>query len=87
MNEVQLLIGGQSLAASSGLTFERANPISGSTVSRAAAATVDDANPAARHINFTGCSGVGRFGGQSGIDAFTHLRWITIETQTPHYPF
>lgn len=42
MNETQLLIGGQSVAAASGKTFERANPISGQVVSRAAAAGVED---------------------------------------------
>jgi len=31
-------------------------------------------------------SGYGRFGGKAGIDAFTELRWITIETQPGHYP-
>jgi acyl-CoA reductase-like NAD-dependent aldehyde dehydrogenase len=31
-------------------------------------------------------SGYGRFGGRAGIDAFTELRWITIETQPSHYP-
>lgn len=31
-------------------------------------------------------SGYGRFGGRAGIDAFTELRWITIETQPGHYP-
>ncbi len=31
-------------------------------------------------------SGHGRFGGQAGIDAFTDLRWITIETQPGHFP-
>ena len=31
-------------------------------------------------------SGYGRFGGRAGIDAFTELRWITIETQRGHYP-
>ena len=34
----------------------------------------------------TGASGYGRFGGKAGIDAFTELRWITIETQPGHYP-
>lgn len=33
-----------------------------------------------------GASGYGRFGGKAGIDAFTELRWITIETQGGHYP-
>jgi acyl-CoA reductase-like NAD-dependent aldehyde dehydrogenase len=31
-------------------------------------------------------SGYGRFGGRAGIDAFTELRWITIETAPGHYP-
>lgn len=31
-------------------------------------------------------SGYGRFGGRAGIDSFTELRWITIETQPGHYP-
>jgi vanillin dehydrogenase len=32
-------------------------------------------------------SGYGRFGGRAGIDAFTELRWITIQTGPRHYPF
>jgi acyl-CoA reductase-like NAD-dependent aldehyde dehydrogenase len=31
-------------------------------------------------------SGHGRFGGKAGIDAFTELRWITLETQSGHFP-
>jgi len=31
-------------------------------------------------------SGYGRFGGRAGIDAFTELRWITVETESGHYP-
>jgi acyl-CoA reductase-like NAD-dependent aldehyde dehydrogenase len=31
-------------------------------------------------------SGYGRFGGKAGIESFTELRWITIETQPGHYP-
>ena len=34
----------------------------------------------------TKASGYGRFGGKAGIDAFTELRWVTIETQPGHYP-
>jgi acyl-CoA reductase-like NAD-dependent aldehyde dehydrogenase len=34
----------------------------------------------------TKASGYGRFGGKAGIDSFTELRWITIETQAGHYP-
>jgi len=32
-------------------------------------------------------SGYGRFGGKAGIDQFTDLRWITIDTEPGHYPF
>ena len=32
-------------------------------------------------------SGYGRFGGKAGIDAFTELRWLTLQTQPRHYPF
>ena len=32
-------------------------------------------------------SGWGRFGGQAGIDAFTDLRWVTLQTGPRHYPF
>jgi acyl-CoA reductase-like NAD-dependent aldehyde dehydrogenase len=31
-------------------------------------------------------SGYGRFGGKAGIDSFTELRWITIDTEAGHYP-
>jgi acyl-CoA reductase-like NAD-dependent aldehyde dehydrogenase len=31
-------------------------------------------------------SGYGRFGGRAGIDSFTELRWITVETQPGHFP-
>ena len=32
-------------------------------------------------------SGYGRFCGQAGIDAFTELRWITVQNAPRHYPF
>jgi len=32
-------------------------------------------------------SGYGRFGGRAGIEAFTELRWITVQTGPRHYPF
>jgi benzaldehyde dehydrogenase (NAD) len=32
-------------------------------------------------------SGFGRFGGKAGIDAFTELRWMTMQTSPRHYPF
>jgi acyl-CoA reductase-like NAD-dependent aldehyde dehydrogenase len=32
-------------------------------------------------------SGYGRFGGKAGIDAFTELRWITVQITPRHYPF
>ena len=31
-------------------------------------------------------SGYGRFGGKAGIDAFTEVRWISLQTGRPHYP-
>jgi acyl-CoA reductase-like NAD-dependent aldehyde dehydrogenase len=31
-------------------------------------------------------SGYGKFGGRAGIDSFTELRWITMETEPGHYP-
>jgi len=34
----------------------------------------------------TKASGYGRFGGKAGVESFTELRWITIETQPGHYP-
>ena len=33
-----------------------------------------------------GASGHGRFGGKAGIDQFTELRWITMETLPGHFP-
>ena len=32
-------------------------------------------------------SGIGHFGGKAGIDAFTDLRWISIQNTPRHYPF
>ncbi|WP_382153211.1 aldehyde dehydrogenase [Hydrogenophaga sp. ANAO-22] len=32
-------------------------------------------------------SGIGRFGGKAGINEFTELRWITMQTTPRHYPF
>ena len=32
-------------------------------------------------------SGWGRFGGRAGIEAFTELRWVTVQTTPRHYPF
>ncbi|MEM7061488.1 MAG: aldehyde dehydrogenase family protein, partial [Pseudomonadota bacterium] len=34
----------------------------------------------------TKASGYGRFGGTAAVDAFTELRWITIEDPGQHYP-
>src|SRR5512143_2553572 len=47
MGDVQLLIGDRDIAASNAAIFERANPVSGATATRAAAATVEDAKAAA----------------------------------------
>ncbi len=32
-------------------------------------------------------SGYGRFGGKAGIEAFTELRWMTVQTTPRQYPF
>jgi len=32
-------------------------------------------------------SGYGHFGGRAGIESFTDLRWITVQTTERHYPF
>ena len=32
-------------------------------------------------------SGYGRFGGRAGVEAFSELRWITLQTAPRHYPF
>ena len=32
-------------------------------------------------------SGYGRFGGRAGVEAFTELRWMTVQTTPRHYPF
>lgn len=34
----------------------------------------------------TKASGYGRFGGEAGIAEFTELKWVTIDTRTPHWP-
>ncbi|GAB7530543.1 aldehyde dehydrogenase [Pseudomonas sp. 3A(2025)] len=46
MLDVPLLIGGQSLPARDGRTFERRNPVTGEVVSQVAAATLEDADAA-----------------------------------------
>ncbi|MGH7914710.1 MAG: aldehyde dehydrogenase family protein, partial [Candidatus Binataceae bacterium] len=33
-----------------------------------------------------GASGYGRFGGKAGVDQFTELRWITVETEPGRFP-
>ena len=41
------------------------------------------------HMPFGGVkdSGYGRFGGRAGIEAFSELRWITVQTDARQYPF
>ncbi len=46
MNEIDLLIDGTTRPASSGKTFERVNPATGEVATRAAAATLEDADAA-----------------------------------------
>lgn len=53
-------------------------PINGDSVAASDSAIFDRRCDAQR--------GDGRFGGTAGIDAFTELRWITIEDADQHYP-
>lgn len=41
------------------------------------------------HMPFGGVkdSGYGRFGGQAGVDAFTDIRWVSMQTSKRDYPF
>lgn len=48
------------------------------------AATVHD--EAQMPFGGMGASGYGRFGGKAGIDSFTQLRWITLDTESRQYP-
>ena len=34
-----------------------------------------------------GDSGYGRFGGRAGVEAFTDLRWITLQKRPKQFPF
>lgn len=34
-----------------------------------------------------GDSGIGRFGGRAALEAFTDLRWITLQQRPKHFPF
>nr|BFE71695.1 hypothetical protein GCM10020092_049960 [Actinoplanes digitatis] len=34
-----------------------------------------------------GDSGYGRFGGRAGVEAFTDLRWITLQQRPKQFPF
>jgi len=58
MQTVDLLIGGQSLSAGNKATFDRIDPFTGAVASRAAAATVEDADAAvaAARVAFAGWS-------------------------------
>ena len=61
MQDIKLLIGGESRAASNGATFDRCTPASGAVATRAAAASVADANAAvdAAHAAFAEWSQIG----------------------------
>ncbi|WP_123591205.1 aldehyde dehydrogenase [Salinisphaera orenii] len=61
MQDIKLLIGGESKAAANAATFERLTPVSGEVATRAAAASVEDAQAAveAAHAAFADWSGIG----------------------------
>ena len=58
MQTVNLLIGGQSVPARNGATFDRIDPFTSAVATRAAAATIEDADAAvaAAHAAFPGWS-------------------------------
>jgi benzaldehyde dehydrogenase (NAD) len=64
----------------------------GLTIARQIRSGICHINGATVHDEFqmpfggVGMSGYGRFGGKAAVDAFTELRWITIETQQRTYP-
>ncbi|HEU4367674.1 MAG TPA: hypothetical protein VFV05_05520 [Methylomirabilota bacterium] len=31
--------------------------------------------------------GLGRHGGRAAIEAFTEIRWVSLQTERRHYPF
>ncbi len=84
------------------MQFERISPVTNTPASSAQAMTVDEARAVAarglrvaRRIRSGMCHVNGptvhdeaqmSFGGKAGIDQFTELRWITVETQPGHYP-
>ena len=53
------------------MQFTRINPVTGEVASRAIAMQVEDSPGIAA---------------KAGIDRFTELRWITVETQPGHFP-
>lgn len=61
MQNIELLIGGESKAATEGATFERCTPATGAVATRAAAASVADANTAAEaaHAAFADWAAIG----------------------------
>jgi len=90
MRDVELLIAGRLLPARGGMTFERHNPVSGALVSSAAAARLDDARDAAdaAAAAFPDWSGLNPGVRRAKLNnAFTELRWITLQAGPRHYPF
>ncbi|TDX27651.1 aldehyde dehydrogenase family protein [Modicisalibacter xianhensis] len=99
MNTLELLIGGQPRPAHESVTFERANPLSGETVTQAAAASVEDAQAAAdaAACAFPAWSKTGPGERRMALlraaermearqAEFTELRWMTMQLGPRHYP-
>ncbi len=90
MNEARLLIGGVDVAARTAVFSENIN------TALPLAQRIDSGNchlngptvqdEAQMPLGDTKASGVGRFGGKSGVAEFTDLRWLSIATKHRHYP-
>lgn len=63
------------------MQFTRINPVTGEVASRAIAMQVEDSPGIAAKAG-----AVPLACGKAGIDSFTELRWITVETQPGHFP-
>ena len=69
------------------MEFKRLNPLTGELASSAFAMSVGEVETIADLAARAFPTGYGRFGGKAGIDQFTELRWVTVQSGLGHYPF
>ncbi len=83
MNQIELLIGGESRGSSNGARFERKNPVSGEVVSSAAAATLEDCDAAvaAAAAAFPAWSALGPSERRTRLNAAADL----LQQKTPEF--